>query len=721
MGIMHRIRTLSPVIITTVMVLFLILMVKPDNLEETINTIKRGGGNASVGSVNGEDISRSELESRVADIIEQQRNQAKQQGKEDVDIDETSIRQQVWDQIVQEKLLEQEAKRAGLTVSKEELADLLIENPPQYLQNAFRDSSGAFMRQVYIDLLTNPDNYGKYVRNDADKTEAINEWKRQLKKLSEGETKQKLMTNIQSLVGGGAVISPLHVKRQFDVDNTQVDVNLVFLDYSRVSDREVSVSDDEIQSYYEKNKQFYKQKPARKIKYVMFPVVPSASDSMLVQKRAMSFSGLLSAPGANRDSVFEYYLNEYNGKTNDFKAANEVDPQAMAILAGVAPREVVGPVLVGGKAMFLRLDARELGGDTTVRASHILVGFGTNKDSAKAVATKLLASAKKGDFAKLASENSIDKQSAMRGGDLDYFGRGRMVPEFEKAAFAASVGSIVGPIESQFGYHIIKVTDKRFEKIKYSEIPMAPTVSSSTKKNLMREALALKEQVEAGGNIDTIARKNKRMAIETALFEKSSQMLGSYDVVDFAFSHDVGTVSKPLDMKGTSYVVIQVTDKRDSGVRPLADMKDEIKNRLMRNKKIAALKSKATDIASKLASYGALEAVKTIDSTLEVRTATGVKDDGNVSAVGRDNVLTSELMKQQPGKISGAIRGEKGYYIVQVLGVRKDPRDFKQAEKEIESRMRQQLKQNAYYQWYSNVKERAEIEDNRSKIYGSGM
>ncbi len=721
MGIMHRIRTLSPVIITTVMVLFLILMVKPDNLEETINTIKRGGGNASVGSVNGEDISRSELESRVADIIEQQRNQAKQQGKEDVDIDETSIRQQVWDQIVQEKLLEQEAKRAGLTVSKEELADLLIENPPQYLQNAFRDSSGAFMRQVYIDLLTNPDNYGKYVRNDADKTEAINEWKRQLKKLSEGETKQKLMTNIQSLVGGGAVISPLHVKRQFDVDNTQVDVNLVFLDYSRVSDREVSVSDDEIQSYYEKNKQFYKQKPARKIKYVMFPVVPSASDSMLVQKRAMSFSGLLSAPGANRDSVFEYYLNEYNGKTNDFKAANEVDPQVMAILAGVAPREVVGPVLVGGKAMFLRLDARELGGDTTVRASHILVGFGTNKDSAKAVANKLYASSKKGDFAKLASENSIDKQSAMRGGDLDYFGRGRMVPEFEKAAFAASVGSIVGPIESQFGYHIIKVTDKRFEKIKYSEIPMAPTVSSSTKKNLMREALALKEQVEAGGNIDTIARKNKRMAIETALFEKSSQMLGSYDVVDFAFSHDVGTVSKPLDMKGTSYVVIQVTDKRDPGVRPLADMKDEIKNRLMRNKKIAALKSKATDIASKLASYGALEAVKTIDSTLEVRTATGVKDDGNVSAVGRDNVLTSELMKQQPGKISGAIRGEKGYYIVQVLGVRKDPREFKQAEKEIESRMRQQLKQNAYYQWYSNVKERAEIEDNRSKIYGSGM
>ena len=296
-----------------------------------------------------------------------------------------------------------------------------------------------------------------------------------------------------------------------------------------------------------------------------------------------------------------------------------------------------------------------------------------------------------------------------------------MVPEFEKAAFSASVGSIVGPVESQFGFHIIKVTDKRFEKIKYSEIPMAPTVSSSTRKSLMREAMALKEQVEAGGNIDTISRKNKRMAIETALFEKTSQMLGSYEVVDFAFSHDVGTVSKPFDMKGSSYVITQVSDKRDPGVRPLVDMKDEIKNKLMRRKKIDALKKKAEDLAQKLASYGALEAVKTIDSTLDVRTSTGIKDDGNVSALGRDNVLTASLMKLQPGKISGAIRGEKGYYIVQVLGMRKDPADFASSSKEIESRMRQQLKQNAYYQWYSNVKERADIEDNRSKLYGSGM
>ncbi|MFM8437566.1 MAG: peptidyl-prolyl cis-trans isomerase, partial [Candidatus Kapaibacterium sp.] len=521
--------------------------------------------------------------------------------------------------------------------------------------------------------------------------------------------------------GSGSVLSPSHIKRQYDIDNTQVDANIVFLDYSRISDRDVTVTDEQVALYYEKNKQFYKQKPARKIKYVMFPITPSGADTMLMQKRATTFSGLLSAPGANRDSVFEYYLNEYNGKTNDFKAANEVDPQVMALLAGVAPREVVGPVFVGGKAAFLRLDARELGGDTTVRASHILVGFGTNKDSAKAVANKLLASAKKGDFAKIASENSIDKQSAMRGGDLDYFGRGRMVPEFEKAAFGASTGSIVGPIESQFGYHIIKVTDKRFEKIKYSEIPMSPSISSSTRKNLMREAMALKEQVEGGGNIDTIARKNKRMAIETALFEKSSQMLGSYEVVDFAFSHDVGTVSKPFDMKGTSYVVVQVSDKRDPGVRPLADMKDEIRTKLMRGAKIDALRKKADDMAQKLASYGALEAVKTIDSTLDVRTATGIKDDGNVSVIGRDNVLTSSLMKLQPGKISGAIRGEKGYYIVQVLGVRKDPRDFKQAEKEIADRMRQQMKQNAYYQWYSSVRERADIEDNRSKLYGSGM
>ncbi len=724
MGIMHRIRSLSPVIITTVMVLFLLLMVKPDNLEETINTIKRGGSNPAVGKVNGESILRSEFDTRVNEVIEQQRNQAKQQGKEDFDIDDSMVRQQVWDQMVQEKILEQEAAKAGVVVSTEEVADLLFENPPEYLKNVFKDSSGTFLRDVYEKLLKNPDSYGDYVRNDADKEQAVKEWKTQIKKITEGEMKQKLTTNIQQATGAGAVISPLAVRRQFDIDNNTADFRFVFMDFSRVADKDVSVSDDEIAKYYDQTKQFYKQKPTRKVKYVSFPIMPGHDDSVAVQKRTTKMSEALNAPGANRDSVFDRFVAEYNGHTFDFQPSNLIDPMHMNFLAGMKDHDVIGPVLVGPAATFLRLDGRELGGDTSVRASHVLIGFGpgNNKDSAKALAAKVYARAKKGDdFAALASEYSIDKSSAMRGGDVDYFGHGKMVPEFEKAAFAASVGSIVGPVETQFGYHIIKVVDKRFEKIKYSEIPMIPTTSSATKKALMREALSLKERLEAGGNIDTLAKQMKRMAIESAFFEKTSQMLGSFEVANFAFANDVGKVSKPLEIKGSGYTILQVTERRDAGLKPLKDVKEEIKNKLMKAKKLDVLKARAEALAQKASAAGSLDALKSADSTLEIRVGNGIKDDGNVPAIGHDSYLTAAVMQMKEHAVSGAIRGEKGYYVVQLDKLNKaDEGRWAAEEKAVAERLRSQAKQNGYYQWYNTVKEHSEIEDYRSELYGIG-
>jgi len=90
-----------------------------------------------------------------------------------------------------------------------------------------------------------------------------------------------------------------------------------------------------------------------------------------------------------------------------------------------------------------------------VRASHILVA---DEQKAKDLVAQLRAGA---DFAKLAQENSTDTGSAANGGDLDYFGHGKMVAEFDKAAFAMKVGDISDPVKSQFGWHIIKVTDKK--------------------------------------------------------------------------------------------------------------------------------------------------------------------------------------------------------------------------------------------------------------------
>ena len=101
-----------------------------------------------------------------------------------------------------------------------------------------------------------------------------------------------------------------------------------------------------------------------------------------------------------------------------------------------------------------------------IKASHILV-------KSEEEARKILEQLKKGgDFAKIAKEKSVDTASAKNGGDLGFFSRGQMVPEFEKVAFSLKEGEIGGPVKTQFGYHIIKVTAKKegkvveFDKIK---------------------------------------------------------------------------------------------------------------------------------------------------------------------------------------------------------------------------------------------------------------
>src|SRR5262249_30541579 len=98
-----------------------------------------------------------------------------------------------------------------------------------------------------------------------------------------------------------------------------------------------------------------------------------------------------------------------------------------------------------------------------IRASHILLKTEGKDDAAvKTRAEELLKQAKAGaDFAELAKKNSEDEASAKNGGDLDYFKRGRMVPEFEQVAFALQPGEISDVVKTSFGYHIIKLTDKK--------------------------------------------------------------------------------------------------------------------------------------------------------------------------------------------------------------------------------------------------------------------
>jgi peptidyl-prolyl cis-trans isomerase D len=721
---LQRMRSLSPVIVAGVIIVFLVLMVIGDlNLPEIFNFGSGVTPKSVVGEIDGEKIIYSDFEERIREAADQQRQQMKQQGQEDPEIDESQLRDQVWNQMVSDILMRHEAKKAGVSVSKEELADIMLDNPPDYLKNSFKDSSGRFMRDQYIKLITNPDSYGDMIPENAgvDKEAEVAKFKKSVVQIEKSLLQQRLMENLQTVSGASSIVSPVFLRRKFDAENTTADMNYVFIEASKIQDKDVKVSDDEIAEYYNKNKEYYKQKPARKIKYINFPLAPSSSDTVRANKAVNEIGGELNKymDVAQRDSIFSVLFLKNGGKEYPFTLAKDIDPARMGFLSGMQDKQVLGPVNIGGAMTFLRLDARENGGDTIVRASHILVSFNANKDSAKSAAEAIAGRVRGGeDFAKVAMETSKDPGSAQKGGDLDFFSRGRMVPEFEKAAFSAAVGSIVGPIESQFGYHIIKVTDKKSERIKYSEIPITLTMSSATKKTLLRDALSVKDQLESGVNFDSLGKKLKKNVTESVFFDKNSPILGSMDITQFAFNNNVGSVSKPMEMKYYGYVIVQVSDMREEGIKKLEDMKDEIKLKLVRTKKLDMIKSKAESVAKAVQSAGTLDAARTIDTTLTVRSAAQVKETAPVNGLGQDIVFVANALMQKVGSFSNAIRGEKGYFVVQLTALNKpDDSKFKTESEALRTKLTSSAKQSAFYTWLQAVRDKADIEDNRGKIY----
>ena len=184
----------------------------------------------------------------------------------------------------------------------------------------------------------------------------------------------------------------------------------------------------------------------------------------------------------------------YQAKPKLFQAPEEAKIEYVildldAVVKGIVPGEA-------DLKTYYEQNAATLAGQEQRRASHILIAAGKGSDdkqraAARAKADELLAQVKKAPntFADLARKNSQDPGSAPSGGDLDFFGRGAMVKAFEDAAFKLKVGEISDVVESEFGYHIIRLTDVKAPKVKSFE-EMRPELEATVKKQLAQRKYA---------------------------------------------------------------------------------------------------------------------------------------------------------------------------------------------------------------------------------------
>jgi len=248
-----------------------------------------------------------------------------------------------------------------------------------------------------------------------------------------------------------------------------------------------------------------------------------------------------------------------------------------------------------------------------VKAQHILIKTQGKSDAEKkqalAKAEDLLKQLKAGaDFSELAKKNSDDSSNAPKGGDLDWFVRGAMVAEFDKAAFALKPGELSGIVTTEYGYHIIKVNEKENARVKPFE-----EVKADLAAELKKQRIADQLQKTADGVHDALVKSPgsaaeiaKRFNVEMATVTNSTPgspvpTLGSVPEIDNALGQmKPKDVSPVLTLPANRLVVAVLTDRTPARPATYEEVETKVRERLVGEKALAITKTKAAEAAAKL-------------------------------------------------------------------------------------------------------------------------
>ena len=330
------------------------------------------------------------------------------------------------------------------------------------------------------------------------------------------------------------------------------------------------------------------------------------------------------------------------------------------------------------------------------------------------------------DFETIARDFSEDG-SASNGGDLGFFGRGTMVKEFEEVAFQTPIGKVSKPVKSIFGWHIIRVEEKKREKgeeqIRARHILLKSAIGQQTIQTLLQQAKSLLETAKEEG-LDTAVRivTNDSLDIqETGFFTRRDDgyipRLGYLaGAASFAFDGDIGTFSEVLE-NDTGFFVLHIAERKPEGIQSLDEATEDIRTILSNNRRKE--KARQQGQAMKVQLSG-----KTFDDLSrkdreEVKTPDPFARQGFIPGVGQDFAFVETAFRlTMPGQMSDLIEGDRGFYLIQL--VEQQPIDEMLFESEKESLRRQLISQEQtqlYADWLAHLKDEANIIDRVSDFF----
>ncbi|MCB0530776.1 MAG: peptidylprolyl isomerase [Lewinellaceae bacterium] len=661
----------------------------------------------SMGVVNGQQIKRDEFDNYEKLIYTNTQGNTYQ------------IRQQIWNYFVEKALVENEAEELGLGVSKEELIDLEFgNNLSPVIAERFKGQDGQPNRATLSSI--------KAAIDQGSFTDPVNVayWSVQEKEVK----KARLQEKITNMVVKGIYTPTWQAEMTFRENNERIDFNYVRIPYDKIPESDVKVTDADYEAYLELNPHLYDQEEeTRLISYATFDVLPTAADSAATKVAVgRMLEGLREAPN---DSA---YVVSNNGNVDNAFRKKDALPAIIAdSMMNLPIGSIVGPYEDQGAWQIAKIMGRKVIPDS-VKARHILLRDASPANEQRIDSLMALLNAGTVSFDTLAIQNSADQGSAVKGGDLGYFGEGAMVPEFNAVCFYEAEQGKYYKVATQFGWHLIQVTGKKFIKnevgarVAYLGQRIEP--STETQQTVKDKALAIVQQAKTLTALQDQAGK-LNIPVQTSPALKASDFsLGSLgtgedarEVVRWAFDKDtkVDAVGQEVfsfrDPSGgyfdSKYVVAALKSIVPKGPATVASLKaNPTADQAVKNRKKAAI------IKEKLKNAKDLNALASQWET-QVDTAKAVSIlQAYVPNGGAEPAVVGTAFSLEQGAVSAPVAGVAGVYVLQRTSGKPElnmPPDLTLFRRQVTSAATSSIRMNLLNTWRTQV----ELEDHRSRFF----
>ena len=596
---------------------------------------------SDVARVGAESVSASEFESSYRNYL---RNMQQRQELSPEILKAFGFDRQVLNALIEQKVMLSEARRLGFQVTEEELAQRIMSNP------SFQAGGSFIGRDRYQALLE---------ANDLT-----------MERFEAAMRNELLVGKIQSFVTAGVTMSDKEVENEYRNRNERVTLTYFVLDPAKVEAKIATPSDQDLQTYYDKNKARYNISEKRKSRYAFVDMVKFRTELQVTDDELRNF---------------------YGEHSEEYRLPEEVTAQHILFKTdGKTPEQV---------------------------------------EAIRKKATDVLNRAKSGeDFSKLAKEFSEDS-SASRGGTLGTFGRGQMGPEFEQVAFTLGAGAISDLVTTQFGFHIIKVISRQdnrlrtFDEIKESIRPRLLFERANQKAKGIAEQIAL--EAVTNKDLNAVAAKNGATVRETGLIEQSATIpemektSPAYQAKVFSMSQDqIGTA---LEIQN-GYAVPQLVQIEAAHAASF----EEARTKVIADAKTDKARETVTEVTNKLREQ--IEAGKTDVAALaavaggaEVKTSAKLTRGGSLPEYGSLAERDQEMFSMPLGKAAPPATFS-GKTLVYAVKSRDDvnPEDMKKAVSDL----RQSIlpgKKERYFSAYIDELQKKMLADGSIKVNESVM